>query len=347
MIADYPGESDRRWVLDATVRGLMRGYDARWNDAQRLIKLVACEKQLDADLVNLDTMRASRTFRTNGIIDKLAHQDGLVIFDHKTTSMSIDDPNDVYWRQLAIEAQPSHYELLCGQNGLPIDRIVWDVIRKPAIRPKKLAKKEQAEVASLHRYCGRKVSDETAKLVVSDPVENGELFELRVAMECTNDPGKYFQRRSCSRTRDELVEYAQELWQIGQEILQAQNNNRWYRNSGACMNYGTPCEFLGLCSGYDTPDSDRWKTEPEEETEDTRQSLSHSRIKTFHTCRRKFYYHYKLGLRRVDEDEREALFFGSLTHAALDAWWLAMHAANHEGESDGYKPTDYAANGVA
>jgi hypothetical protein len=95
------------------------------------------------------------------------------------------------------------------------------------------------------------------------------------------------------------------------------------------MSYGTPCKFLGICSGHDTPESDRWTRKQQVHNEldlevDGRSVLTNSRIRCFQTCRRKHFYEYELGLSRVDEEEREALFFGGLWHATLDAWWSAV-----------------------
>lgn len=94
------------------------------------------------------------------------------------------------------------------------------------------------------------------------------------------------------------------------------------------MNYGSPCEYLGLCSGVETPESNVWtrRNKPHNElgieSDDDRWSiLSHSSIRTYATCRRKAYYKYELRLERVDEEEREALFYGHLMHQALNAWW--------------------------
>jgi hypothetical protein len=243
--------------------------------------------------------------------------------------MDISDPASVYWRQLVIEGQASHYELLLLQNGIKLDRIVWDVVRKPGIRPKKISKKDVLALQETGRYCGIIVASESYTHAINHGDENAELFACRVAQETTENPDRYFQRRSVPRTRDELAEYASELWDIGTEIREARRNDRWYRNSGACMSYGTPCKFLGICSGHDTPESDRWTRKQQVHNEldlegDGRSVLTNSRIRCFQTCRRKHFYEYELGLSRVDEEEREALFFGGLWHATLDAWWSAV-----------------------
>jgi hypothetical protein len=320
------------WQLRAMARGLMRGYDAHWKRSQRAIQLQECEGIYTSDLVNIDSQRRSRTFSLAGMIDKLAIREGyLTLFDHKTTSLDISDPAAPYWRQLSVESQPSHYELLLLMNGIRVDRVEWDVIRKPTIRPKGLNKAALGEVTSLGTYLGHKVTPETIQHVLHvEASENAELYELRVADACWTEPDRYFQRRGVTRTNDELGEYARELWQISLEIRETRNHNRHFKNSGACMLYGSPCQFLGICSGLDSEDSSNWTRRENVHAEldgldcDGRDALTNSRLRCYQTCRRKHYYQYELGLSRVEEEERESLFFGSAFHRALDAWWSAF-----------------------
>ena len=323
------------WVAAATAKGLMEGYHARWLRAHDDIDVMEIEKTYQSPLVNIGTGKTSRTYNLAGKIDKLAHdassQGNLVVWDHKTTSMDIADPDAPYWRQLTVEGQPLHYELLLLANKIRIDRVVWDVIKKPGIRPKKIAKKEAAGIVSLGEYCGRKVSEITKASFAAwpEPREDAELYQIRLAVECTEDPDRYFQRRSVPHLQEELAEYAAELWDLGQKVRLCRNSGRHYRNSGACMLYGSPCKFLGICSGHDTPDSDRWQQKESIHAELDLDGvdlgiLTNSRLRCFQTCRRKHYYEYELGIERVDEEEKEALFFGSLFHAALDAWWASV-----------------------
>jgi len=92
------------------------------------------------------------------------------------------------------------------------------------------------------------------------------------------------------------------------------------------MLYGTPCLYLGICSGSDTPNSDRWefKGSVHEELEtdgDGRDLLTNSRVRCFQTCRRKHFYQYELGIKRVAAEDREPLIFGTAWHDAMDVYW--------------------------
>lgn len=315
------------WVVAATIRGLMLGYDHRWELEQKAIRVTGVEVCFQAPLTNIDTSRTSRTFKTAGKLDKLAEVDGKVwIVDHKTTSSDISDPTGYYWRQLAIDSQPSHYELLLLSNGIRVDQILWDVVRKPAISPKIITKADHASTLAAGTYCNFTMSPGTLEYLLSNQRENGEMFAARVAQESLADPDKYFARRSVPRTRESLYEYATELWQVAADIRESRRTGCHYRNSGACFNYNRPCPFLNLCAGSDTPDSDRWRKKAAKNPElpewiGNADVLTNSRLRTFQTCRRLHYYKYELGIERSDDGREEALYFGSLWGEVLDTWW--------------------------
>lgn len=321
------GSDYSRELIAAKCRGLLAGYDFRWRNAGYVT--IETEHFLESDLWNPETERKSRTFRVAGKLDVIAREgERLILFDHKTTSDDISDPASPYWRQLIIEAQPSHYMLLAWLNGQKFDGAVWDVVKKPGISPKKLSKAEVTMLVVRKQYAGQRISDESiAELQGGEPRETLEMYEARLAQDCTVErPEWYFQRRSVPRLDADIHEWATDLWIHGQEILHARNTKRHARNSSACMAYGSPCKYLGICSGADTPDSDRWTRKPQVHAElplqgDGRDVLTNSRIKVFQLCRRKHELQYEVGLERQDEEEREAIFFGNVWHLGQEAWW--------------------------
>ena len=325
----FEARDDRQRLVIAKCRALLVGYDARWLDAGYVPEAV--EHTLLSDLYNPDTGGKSRSFQIAGKLDVTArYLQRRVLIDHKTTSQDIEDPNAPYWRQLVIEGQVDHYMLLQWLHGEKCDDAVWDVVRKPNISPKKLTKAEIARTVSLGDYCGSKVSKEDQQTFLSGSErETLAMYEARLVKDCTEErPDHYFARRSVPRIDAEILEYSRELWQHSQDILYTRQQGRLPpRNSGACLLYGSPCKFLGICSGHDTPESDRWQLKQQIHSElpadigGDKQLLTNSRIRTFQTCRRKHYYEYDLAIERQDEDEKEALFFGTVFHAGLAAWW--------------------------
>lgn len=317
---------DSAQLVAAKCRGLMRGYDAAWSAAN--YEAVAVEQVVTAELFNPATQARSRSFTLAGKLDVLLNDNGRrILMDHKTTTQDIADPNSPYWRQLVVESQPSHYMLLEWLNGRKVDTAIWDAIRKPSISPKKLTKAERAHVLANQRYYDTTISRKSLEIVMGEERETLEMYEARLSHDCTSErPQWYFQRRPVPRLDHEIVEHAEELWGHSQEILTARREQRWPRNSGACMLYNTPCKFLGICSGHDTPESDKWRRKNTVHAElpidgDGRDVLTNSRIRCFQTCRKKHFFEYELGIEQHDEEEKEALFFGSLLHLALEAWW--------------------------
>jgi hypothetical protein len=326
-----PRPEPREALIAAKCRGLMIGYHARWSGAD--FRPTAIESTTRATLFNPETHHPSRTFTVAGKLDVIGFQgDRLILMDHKTCSEDIEDPNSTYWRQLIVESQLSHYMLLEWINGRKLDGGLWDVIRKPSISPKLLSKKDFESVTFLKKYMGQPISEESIAALHAEARETPEMYAMRLAIDCTEArPHWYFQRRFFPRLDMELHEQAKELWDHSQEIIQARRHNRWPRNSRACMLYGSPCKFLGICSGHDELDSSNWRLKSQVHNElqlegDGRDVLTNSRIGSFQTCRRKHFYEYELGIQRVEEDEKESLYFGECIHAALAAWFLSQQS---------------------
>lgn len=179
--------------------------------------------------------------------------------------------------------------------------------------------------------------------------ESLELYECRLARDCIENGSKYYQRKEITRLDQDIAEYAGELWDVAQSMLHARNNQANYRNSGACMTYGSPCEYLGVCSGFDSIDSPNWERSESVHSElpiiadnGGRDLLTNSRLKCFQTCRRKHFYRYELGVRRVGGEDKEALVFGSLLHTGLENFWNCFRKDNSNASSNGVAPGNEA-----
>lgn len=347
-------------IVGAKVKGLMVGYDARWSGAEWRLEGEA-ERIVLLPIVNPTTGRASRTWRQAGKFDGVLNGYGRrVLFEAKTTADDIADPNSVYWRRLAIDSQVSTYLLQGWQDGQKLDGALYDVTRKPGIRPKNIAAKDITMIRATGKYCGIELPPELADLIRDGLTEETpEIYAVRLSAETLSEPDRYYQRKHIPRLDSEIVEYAEELWQVADEIRLARLSGRHYRNSNACLEYGRPCQYLGICSGHDTPESDHWRRLENVHTEldgldgDGRDVLTNSRIKTYMSCRRKHQLRYELGLVRADSEEAEALYFGRIWHAALAEWWTAStltagtDRSNEQGEHHGDQRQRSAAIDVA
>lgn len=329
-------------IRQATVRAMLVGYDARWAHEAALYQIHRVEEYVETPLFNPATGAKSRTFLVGGVVDvDLQDGSGHGFMDHKTTSDAIDDPNSPYWQQLIVESQLDHYALMKHLNGEKTDWAVWDVMRKPGIRPKQLVKADLKALIETRKYCGITFDPDTIRQAEADGRESLPLYEARLVQECTENAERYFQRRRITRTQNEILVYANELWDNGQEFISARQTERRPRNSGACMNYGRACTFLPLCAGHDTLDSGNWRKKDKVHAElpvindgqDGRSILTNSRIRTFQTCRRKELYSYELAIERNDPEEVEVLAFGTLWHKALAAYFNTIKENQINGRS--------------
>jgi hypothetical protein len=330
-------------LIHAKCRALLHGYHKRWESNE--YQPTAVEQMVTANLFNPKTNAKSRTFTLAGKLDVVADYRGkATLIDHKTTSSDIEDPCGPFWENLQIDGQISLYMLLEWQNGRKVDECVWDVVRKPSISPKKITKAEKVSVTGTRKYFDQLMSDETLLALQTEDRETLEMYEARLIHDCTKErPEWYFQRRTIPRLDNEILEYAGELWDHCQDIIHTRAMDRHLRNPGACMLYGSPCKFLGICSGRDRPDSQKWtkKNCVHNELElqgDGRDVITNSRIRCFQTCRRKHYFEYELGIERVDEEEKEALFFGRLWHIGLEAYWKFFMEPSDLAEAENINP---------
>jgi PD-(D/E)XK nuclease superfamily len=314
-------------LIKAKCIGLVHGYDARWRDVEW--ECLCAEEEFHLPIINPETNRESRTFthagKRDGVI-RYVPSGKSYLLEHKTTSEDISKPDAVYWRRLRIDSQLSHYLLANWQLGMKLDGAVYDVVRKPAIKPSNIDGAQLKELLSWGTYYGFKVSTEDRSL----KRENERLYALRLARLCIDEPDKYFQRRTFPRLDSEVLEFSEELWDIAKSIQEVRLSGRNYRNSSACVQYNTPCEYLSVCSGEDNLESERWQHVDTLHAElpvlsgDHRDVLTNTRIQCFQQCRRKHQIRYELGIRRRDDDESESLALGSLWHKALESWWLTF-----------------------
>ena len=326
-------------LVVAKARGLMAGYHARWAAAGW--ETLGVEPVFDLPIINPATGRRSRTFRQAGRCDGLIARRGRrYLLKVKTTAEEIVRPGVPFWRRLLMDGQSGLYALAQRQQGRPVAGTLYDVLRRPVIRPRGIPRGRPAEtdppgegtLAEIRRrgtYFGRALSAGQRRAALGHARETPELFALRLAADTLRRPGWYFQRRIVVRSRQQLAHQAAELWQTADEIRCCRHGGRHYRNSDACMPYGVACPFLPICSGRVGPDSDRFRRQarihpelaPQVAAADERQVLTHSRIRCFRLCRRKHYFRYELGIAPVEPTRSESFLLGRLIREATGAWW--------------------------
>ena len=331
------GQSDE--LTFARIRALMTGYDQHWGTNGMTVE--SLEEGFTVPLMNPNTLHSSRTWEVAGKRDGIVRiGNRRLLLEHKTCSESISEPEDTYWSQLAIDSQVSTYVLAAWLEGEKLDGTLYDVTRKLITKPKDITKGSDkgdpkpgtcAEIVRAGTYFGFEcLPSERQQIASGQRKESYSLYEKRITADILARPAYYFQRREVPRLDQELLDHSQELWDIGKDMKEARRLNRHYKSDDACMAFGRPCGFLGICSGHDTTDSDNWvlrdgvHDELDHLENNGRDTLTNSRMKCFKRCRRQHFYRYELGIERVQEEESYPLYFGRLWHMALEVWFSFM-----------------------
>jgi hypothetical protein len=209
----------------ARARAMMLGYQARW--IEEPLEVLAVEREVPvASLRNPDTRAPSRTWKLGGKLDAVARdlRDGLVyIVEHKTTSDDISAGGD-YALNIRLDGQVSTYYEGARRLGFEPAGCIYDVMRKPTIRP--------LEVNS------RRAAPET-------PAE----YEARCVEAIAEDPNRFYARFQVVRLNKELEEHARDTWDLARTMRESEIAGRAPKNVDACRRFGGRCSYFSVCCG--------------------------------------------------------------------------------------------------
>lgn len=221
----------------ATARALMDGYERQYRHQD--LETLCVEVQYTAPLMNPETSGVSKTWELSGKIDAIAKEPSgrVVIIEHKTTSSDLDPTSD-YWPRLAIDGQVSGYYLGAKAIGYDVEDCIYDVIRKPSIKPYKKTPEDKVRLKKDGTpYADTRLQDES-------PDE----YEERLAQDIAERPERYYARKRVARLESDMLDYLYDVWAVGRNIAEAERLGRFPRNPDSCSGYGT-CEYFPVCSG--------------------------------------------------------------------------------------------------
>lgn len=149
-----------------------------------------------------------------GELDSVIEVDGRrVVHEIKTTSKDIT-PGSYYWRHVVhINPQATMYLLAAEHLGLDPSFVVWDVLRKPALRQRQ--KESELE------------------------------FEKRCLEDIEDNRAYYQQRKQIVRFEDEKASHVRDI--LG--VVHLMTIGETPRNRGSCFAYERPCDFFEVCAG--------------------------------------------------------------------------------------------------
>ncbi len=231
----------------ARVDAMVIGYLTRWQQDPATYETLAVEQEFRIRLGNPDTGHPSRLFDFAGKVDAIVREVAtgrVLLVEHKTSAEDISLGSD-YWRRLWLDAQVSAYYDGARALGFEVDGCLYDVIRKPALRPQSATPPEARKYTKDGRlYANQRETDES-------PEEfRGRLFDA-----VSDDLAGYYVRGEVVRLGDELASFRRDAWHSAQSVRDCALRAHYPRNPAACTRFNRTCEFLPVCSGQESLDS--------------------------------------------------------------------------------------------
>lgn len=239
----------------AKLRVLLTGYEARWG-SDLLPEVEGVEEVFHAPLTNPATGAESKSFQLGGKLDVRLRG---AFLEHKTTSDDIG-LGSIYWRVLTLDSQVSTYYAGAKALGTDAQKCIYDVVRKPQLRPKQVPLTDKDGVMIVLDANGERVrtkdgkkwresADSALGYVKQTRDETPDEYELRLIADVSANPDAYYQRGEVVRLEAELREAEQDAWDVGQQMLEARRAGRAPRNANACRRYGSLCSYFDVCTG--------------------------------------------------------------------------------------------------
>jgi len=242
----------------ATVAGLLTGY-YRYYGERETVGHLNPEVQFDYKL------KGSRTFSAAGKLDGLGSlSDGRsVIVEAKTTSDSLA-PESSYWLRLRFNPQILQYVSAVRAAGWQISEVIYDVTRKPCIKPKQITDCDSSGLKIVLDRNGNRVFKtngeprqtccEADGHTLKSHLETPDEFADRLIADIASRPDFYFCRREIPILDDDLDDFVDSRLEIADRILRARKREKrfvdnperaWVRNVDQricnCCSYASFC----------------------------------------------------------------------------------------------------------
>jgi hypothetical protein len=222
----------------ALVAAMFTAHKERWAN-EPTEEHVAAELPFEIALLNPETGHPTPIWRLAGKLDRIVRlADGrLALKEYKTTSRDFT-PGAPYWLRLGLDMQLSIYLLAARELGYDVGTILYDVTRRPALRPLKATSTDVRKYTKEGKlYANQRDVDETP-----------EEYATRVTASLAADLVKNFARIEIARTDSDLEECRWELWGEQLALRECQRSERWWRNPDSCVSAtGQLCDYLPIC----------------------------------------------------------------------------------------------------
>lgn len=270
------------WMVERTILlNAFAGYNWYY---QNKIDILVPEYEFEIPLYNVS---ADKMLLHGKIDQIVRDQDGkLYVREFKTTSKSLGDDTywshltlDVQTSLYLMAAQYLQSRGELEQFGISKDEplissVLYNVWHKPSIAPTWLTQKDSKALVETGEYCGQKfevkISDSPTEIdengnsilyinnttVTQKPgsktgtfaiYETPEMFGARLLQDITTRPTFYYQEREIAKTEQDMLKFANELFNVYTTIQFQIENNCWYSCERQC-NSRFRCEYMQVCS---------------------------------------------------------------------------------------------------
>jgi hypothetical protein len=226
------------------------------------------EHKFSIPIVNPETGRPDRIAPPLvGKIDRIVkHGERAMSVEYKTTSSDIAPAAD-YWHKLKMDTQVSVYTYAMRRDGWEVAGTLYDVFRKPAIRPRLLTQAETKKFITTGEWCGGNFEVAAAPTMTEPEIvevnnvkstevkigakgwqfrETPEMYGVRLLQLMYSEPEKYFARKEIARTDKELRKFEVELYNIAESMKLMVRHDNFYRNEAQC-DKPYPCAYRAIC----------------------------------------------------------------------------------------------------
>jgi len=224
----------------ASIRAMLLLYHSRWKD--QLLVPLAVEQRYKRTIANPYSGRKLRNYVQVGSIDVVAfdpEENETVLVEHKSTSFDIS-PGEPYWKRLLLNSQVSNYFEGAIALGYRTKRYIYDVIRKPTIRPLKATPEEDRKFvkATGKLYANQRDKDETPD----------EYFD-RILESYSKSPASFAGRQIITLSDQRQRDAQGDLVLTLKAINEYDSLGHWPRNDEGCNQWNKMCQFFGVCTG--------------------------------------------------------------------------------------------------
>lgn len=235
-----------------TAAALFGGYDRHYQDDA--LQALEIEGAWQMPLVNPETNADSRTWTLAGRRDGIVTYDGrLMVLERKTTGEDVG-PDSQYWLRLRIDPQIALYSLAARHDGHDVQAVLYDVIRKPTIKPRqvpeldaegrKIVRDDSTGQRAMNKNGTPRQTGGEGYTLLARP-ETAVEYGDRLRADIAERPGYYYARREIPILEDQLRDFRAEMWQLGQMLLTCRNRDLWFRTVGrSTCDY---CDYADLC----------------------------------------------------------------------------------------------------